>query len=130
MRAAIAAAGIAAPAIGYVNAHATGSMLGDETECAALRQVLGGQAAGARVNSTKALVGHGLTAAGAVEAIATLLQLNGGFIHPNPLLRDPIDPALRFAGAAAEPMRCDTALSNGFAFGGFNTCVVLRRGAA
>jgi malonyl-ACP decarboxylase len=130
MRAAMAAAGIDASALGYVNAHGTGSALGDDTECAALRRVLGDHANAVWVNSTKALVGHGLTAAGMVEAVATLLQLNGGFIHPNPLLRDPIDPGLRFAGTAAVPAQCHTALSNGFAFGGFNTCMVLRRGAA
>jgi malonyl-ACP decarboxylase len=130
MRAAMHAAGVDPSAIGYVNAHGTGSALGDDTECAALRHVFGGHAGDVWINSTKQLVGHGLTAAGMVEAVATLLQLNGGFIHPNPMLRQPIDPVLRFAGAEAAASRCDTALSNAFAFGGFNTCLVLRQGTA
>jgi malonyl-ACP decarboxylase len=130
MHAAMAAAGVGTGEIDYVNAHGTGSALGDDTECAALRRVFGDRAAEVWVNSTKSMVGHCLTAAGVVEAVATLLQLNGGFVHPNPELRRPIDSTLRFAGQTAVAARCRTALSNGFGFGGFNTALVLKGAAA
>ena len=79
------------------------------------------------INATKALVGHCLSAAGVVEAIATVVQMRHGFVHPNPYLSRPIDPRYRFVGGCAEPARVDVALSNSAGFGGFNTCVLFRR---
>lgn len=111
--------------VGYVNAHGTGSPLGDRTEIRALRRVFGGQGQGPWVNSTKALVGHCLSAAGVVEAVATVVQLRDGFLHPNTGLRRPPSPGCRFVGQHAEQVRAGLALSNGFGFGGFNTCVAL-----
>jgi malonyl-ACP decarboxylase len=111
--------------IGYVNAHATGSVVGDPSEAAALLSVLG---PGPAVNSTKALLGHCLSAAGLIEAVATVLQMRGGFVHPNPHLNDPIEPRLRLVGRDAQRMPVRAALSNSFAFGGINTAVVLTGG--
>lgn len=127
MRGALADAGVAPADIGYVNAHGTGSPLGDETECAALREVFGAHAGRLRVNSTKPLTGHCLQSAGMIEAIATLAQLAGRFAHANPNLAQPIDPAIGFVGAGVEPLDALFALSNSFGFGGINTSILLRR---
>jgi malonyl-ACP decarboxylase len=125
MAEAIRRAGLSPDRIGYVNAHGTGSPLGDDTEVRALREVFGRHRP--RVNSTKGLLGHCLCAAGVVEAVAAVVQMRGGFVHPNANLEVPIDPDCRFVGAAAEPAVFDYALSNSFGFGGFNTAVVLGR---
>ncbi len=129
MAQAIARAGLVPEQIGYVNAHGTGSVLGDETEVSALRTVFGPGIGRPWLNSTKGLVGHCLCAAGVVEAVATLAQLRGGFVHPNANLDRPIDPQVRFVGARAQPADPGYALSNGFGFGGFNSSVVFAGGA-
>ncbi|XVQ82877.1 beta-ketoacyl synthase N-terminal-like domain-containing protein [Microbispora siamensis] len=120
-------AGVSPGDVSYVNAHGTGAPLGDAAEAEALRQVLGEAADRAWVNSTKALTGHCLAAAGVVEAVATVVQMRGGFVHPNPGLEHPADRGLRFAPATGG-VRADigVALSNGFGFGGFNGSVVFR----
>ncbi|MFB6479544.1 beta-ketoacyl synthase N-terminal-like domain-containing protein [Streptomyces virginiae] len=125
MRAALRSAGLTAQDVDYVNAHGTGSVLGDEVEAASLREVFG-ERPSLRINSTKPLTGHCLSAAGLVEAVAVIGQLRAGSVHPNPNLEHPVDPGLPLAGTRAErhPMR--TALSNSFAFGGVNASVVLR----
>lgn len=128
MRQALADAGIGAEQVDYVNAHGTSSRMGDETECAALRAVLGARSAEIWVSSTKGLIGHAMGAASVIEAVATLAQLNAGFLHPNRNLDDPIDPVLRFVGAEAVPAACERALSNAFGIGGYNTSIVLQRG--
>jgi malonyl-ACP decarboxylase len=124
MRAALATAGLAPGDIDYVNAHGTGSVLGDETEAASLHKVFGG-CTGLRVNSTKPLTGHCLSAAGLVEAVATIAQLRAGSVHPNPNLEHPVAD-LPWAGRTAERRPLRTALSNSFAFGGINASVVIR----
>lgn len=126
MSLALARAGVAPSRIDYVNAHATASWLGDEAELAAIERVFG-TAPGPWVNSTKPLVGHTLSAAGVVEALATLIQMNEGFLHPNPNLDEPIRPGVRLVGTTCEPVRAELALSNSFGFGGINTSIVLAR---
>lgn len=118
--------GLVAANVEYLNAHATASRMGDETECAAIRDVFEGSLDTLFVNSTKSLIGHCLSAAGVIEAIACILQMEGGFLHPNLGLDDPIDDALRFTGARAEEVPVRTAMSNGFGFGGFNTSIILK----
>ncbi|GAA3452387.1 beta-ketoacyl synthase N-terminal-like domain-containing protein [Dactylosporangium matsuzakiense] len=127
MTRAIHRAGIGPDRIGYVNAHGTGSTKGDEVELTALREVFPPEIAGPWVNSTKGLIGHCLCAAGVVEAVASLVQMREGFVHPNANLRAPIDPARRLVGALAQPAEIGYAMSNGFGFGGFNTSVVFGR---
>ncbi|MCP9994202.1 hypothetical protein LUX09_33055 [Streptomyces albogriseolus] len=124
MRAALDAAGLAPEDVDYVNAHGTGSVLGDETEAASLHKVFGGRDT-LRVNSTKPLTGHCLSAAGLVEAVAVVAQLRAGAVHPNPHLDHPCAD-LPLAGRTSEPLPLRTALSNSFAFGGINASVVLR----
>ncbi len=146
MRTALSDCGLAPSDIDYVNAHATGSAVGDDSEAAALAEVFGaaGQtvagstavestAAGSAdvegpwVNSTKALLGHGLGAAGLVEAVATLLQLTGGYCHANPHLAKPVRSDLRFVTDTITRAPLRTALSNSFAFSGINASLVLGR---
>jgi malonyl-ACP decarboxylase len=119
-------AGAGADAIDYVNAHATATPQGDDIEVRALRQALGRAFGRPWVNSTKGLIGHCMCAAGVVEAVATVLQMRHGFVHPNLNLRHPIDGDCRFVRAAAEPAEIRCALSNSFGFGGFNSSVVLK----
>lgn len=122
--AAMARAGMAASDIDYVNPHGTGSRLGDETELASLR------ACGlehAYINTTKSLIGHGLTAAGTVELAAVLLQMRAARLHPVRNLDDPLDPALRWTGPHAVEHRIDGALNLSMGFGGMNTAVCVRR---
>ncbi|WP_257387432.1 beta-ketoacyl synthase N-terminal-like domain-containing protein [Tahibacter caeni] len=123
IRAALAQAGLDAAAIDYVNPHGTGSIVGDETELRALRECGLSQA---RLNATKSLVGHGLSAAGAVEVIATLLQMRAGRLHPTRNLDDPIDPDLRWVAAQGEAHRIGNALTLSMGFGGMNTALCWR----
>ena len=127
MRAALADAGVRPEAVGYLNAHGTGSAIGDATECIAIREVFGPHAAALRVNSTKPLTGHCIQAAGAVEALATLVQLRDRFAHPNLNLERPIETGIGFVGGSEEPLDTAFALSNSFGFGGINSSVLLRR---
>ncbi|CAM5331133.1 Polyketide biosynthesis malonyl-ACP decarboxylase PksF [Streptomyces avidinii] len=130
IQAALRTAGITPGEVDYINAHGTGSRQGDAAEAAALREVFSrqtGPRAGPAVNSTKALIGHCLGAAGLQELIATVLQLQNGFCHPNPYTNHPIDPALAFVGPQAHPRELRTAVSNGLAFGGINVCLVIGR---
>ncbi|RCG27119.1 polyketide beta-ketoacyl:ACP synthase [Sphaerisporangium album] len=127
MAGAMAMAGVRPGEIDYVNAHATATPLGDEVEVRALGRVLGPAFGRPWVNATKGLVGHCMCAAGVVEAVATVIQIRHGFVHPNLNLRRPIDDGCRFVHGAAEPADITWALSNGFGFGGFNTSIVLRR---
>jgi malonyl-ACP decarboxylase len=126
MRRALALAGASPADVDYVNAHGTGTPAGDDAECEAIENVFAGLP-GPRVNSTKTLTGHTLYAAGIVELVATVLQMNGGFLHPMPHLDEPISSSLRLAGAAAEPHSIRLALSNSFSIGGINTCAAIRR---
>jgi malonyl-ACP decarboxylase len=128
MRSALNAAGLSPGQIGYVNAHATSSPLGDRTECQALKAVFADQLATPPINSTKSLVGHCMSAAGVLEAICSLIQMNDGFLHPNLNLQHPIDPDLHFAPAHSTVLEAEYALSNGFGFGGINSTVLLRKG--
>ncbi|HEX6969594.1 MAG TPA: beta-ketoacyl synthase N-terminal-like domain-containing protein [Micromonosporaceae bacterium] len=125
MAEALRRAGLNPADVDYVNSHGTGSRLGDETEVAALHKVFGSDIGRPWVNSTKGLLGHTLWAAGVVEAVATLVQLRDGFVHPNANLEHPIDAACRFVGTRAQRASLRVAMSNAFGFGGFNTSVVL-----
>jgi len=121
-------AGLAREQINYVNAHGTGTAVNDSTETRALRQVFGSHADNLAVSSTKSMHGHTLGAAGALEAVATVLAMQGNFIPPtaNFLERDPacdLDVVPNEARAA----QIEAALSNSFAFGGLNAVLAFRR---
>ncbi len=122
MRAALDRAGIGPEKIDYVNTHGTGTLAGDRCEAESVYQVFGSRPL---VNSTKALIGHCYTGAGLQEAIATVLQMSGGFCHPNPNLEDPCHPGLSFVPSVAVPHTIGAAISNSFAFSGVSSSLVL-----
>ena len=125
MREAIADAGLKASDIDYINAHGTSAPLGDETEVLAIKEVFGPHVKDVWINSTKSITGHCFMAAGAVEAVATLIQMKDNFVHPTLNLDNPIDAECRFVLTKAEKAQVRYALSNSFGFGGINTSIVL-----
>ncbi len=126
MRRALADAGLAPSDVDYVNAHGTGTKLGDPAEAIAIRTVFGESTPA--VSSIKALTGHLLGASGAVEAAATSLSISRGVLPPTYNLDDP-DPACELDHVRGQPrlgtVHC--ALSNSFAFGGHNLTLVFGR---
>ncbi|WFE97939.1 beta-ketoacyl-[acyl-carrier-protein] synthase family protein [Micromonospora sp. WMMD987] len=126
MRAALASGNVAPAEVGYVNAHGTGTRLGDIAESAALGKVFG--VGGVPVSSTKALTGHLLGASGVVEAAACALALRSGLLPPTYHLDDPDPdcPADHVRGTPRDT-RTDLALTNSFGFGGQNVSLLLRR---
>jgi 3-oxoacyl-[acyl-carrier-protein] synthase-1 len=126
MRRALAHAGVGADEIDYVNCHATSTPLGDTAEVRALRDVFGGRKVA--YSSTKGYTGHPVSAAGAIEAIATWSMLQGGWIAPS-VNAVPVDPELADYPPVVEPVSrpMRLALSNSFGFGGTNAVLVLER---
>ena len=120
---ALAQAGLAARDIDYLNPHGTGSGIGDVTELESIRR---SGLAHVRLNATKALTGHGLSAAGAMELVAVLLQMKAGQLHPTRNLDAPMAPELAWVGPAAEPHAMRNALNLSMGFGGINTAVCLQ----
>jgi 3-oxoacyl-[acyl-carrier-protein] synthase II len=125
---ALADAGIQPEDVDYVNAHGTSTQLNDAGETKALKIALGEHAYKVAISSTKSMIGHLLGAAGAVEAIATLLTINRGVIHPTINYENP-DPACDLDYVPNQARRKDVriAISNGFGFGGHNAVVVLKK---
>ncbi|HWC12169.1 MAG TPA: beta-ketoacyl synthase N-terminal-like domain-containing protein, partial [Acidimicrobiales bacterium] len=125
MRAALADAGLAAEAVGYVNAHGTSTALNDRTEALAIREVLG---TGVAVSSTKSVTGHLLGAAGALEAIACARVVATGHVPPTANLQRPEpDLGLDLVTGDAREATIRVAVSNSFGFGGHNVTLVLGR---
>jgi len=120
-------AGVAPEAIGYINAHATSTELGDRAETVAVKRAFGDYASKVMVSSTKSMTGHLLGAAGAVEAIFTILALRDGIVPPTINLENP-DPAcdLDYVPGTARRVPLEIALSNSFGFGGTNGSLVFR----
>src|SRR5579864_2335545 len=119
-------AGITPGDVDYVNAHGTSTPLNDAGETKALKIALGDHAYKVAISSTKSMIGHLLGAAGAVEAIAMLMMINRGMIHPTINYENP-DPAcdLDYVPNTARRQDVRIAISNGFGFGGHNAVVVL-----
>jgi len=128
MRAALRDASLAPEAIGYVNAHGTGTVANDLTETAAIKSVFGAHAAKLAVSSTKSMHGHALGAAAALESLATVLALHDGFLPPTANFTTP-DPEcdLDVVPNQSRPADVEWAMTNSFAFGGLNAVLVLRR---
>ncbi|HEY1184945.1 MAG TPA: beta-ketoacyl-[acyl-carrier-protein] synthase family protein [Bryobacteraceae bacterium] len=128
MRAALRDAGLAPEAIGYVNAHGTGTLANDATETAALKAVFGAHSGKLAISSTKSMHGHALGAAAALECVATVLALRDGVLPPtaNYNLPDP-DCDLDVIPNHARQAQVEWAISNSFAFGGLNAVLVLRK---
>ena len=129
IRGALAQAGLEPSAIDFVNAHGTGTPLNDAAECAALSSVFGERAQELPVTSTKSLVGHLLGSAGALEAVATVLCLLHGEVHPMPD-DGASDPGIRLRLVLGRPLPlagARHALSTSLAFGGANAALVFTR---
>jgi 3-oxoacyl-[acyl-carrier-protein] synthase II len=127
MRQALADADAAPEEVDYINAHATGTPVGDTAEARVLATVFGDGVRRVPVSSTKSMMGHLLTAAAAVEAMACLVAMDRGALPPTINLHDP-DPecAVCHVPNEARPAKVRVAVSNSFGFGGSNTCLVLR----
>jgi 3-oxoacyl-[acyl-carrier-protein] synthase II len=126
MNAALSAAGVEHGQVGWINAHGTGTPLNDMVESNAVKLVFGERAGKVPLISTKAITGHCLGAAGAIEAVATVLALNAGII-PQTLHFRGVDPEcdLDYGHAGSRTTDTRIALSNSFAFGGNVTSIVL-----
>ena len=130
MRAALSDAQIQPSEIDYINVHGTSTPLGDVQEAKAIQGVFGEHAYGLNISSTKSMTGHLLGAAGAIEAIATILAVKNDIVPPtiNFVTTDPeLDPKLNFTFNQAQKRIVRTAMSNTFGFGGHNTSAIFRK---
>ena len=128
MRIAIADAGLAPHEIDYINAHGTSTPLNDRIETLAIKRLFGEAAHGVAVSSTKSMLGHALGGAGGMEAVATVMTIVDGVMHPtiNQEESDP-DCDLDYVPNQARPRDVRAAMTNSFGFGGQNACVVMTR---
>ena len=128
MRAALARAGLSPENIDYVNAHGTSTPLGDEVELRAVERLWGSAADGLVMSSTKSAVGHLLGAAGAIEAIFSLLAIRDNVCPPTINLDNPsVDTPINLAAHRPVEKTVDAVLSNSFGFGGTNASIVMKR---
>ena len=128
MHRALAAAGIEAAEVDYVNPHATSTLVGDIVETQAIKLALGEHAYRVPISATKSMTGHMIGAAGTFEAAACILSIRDGWVHPtiNHEIPDP-QCDLDYVPNRARQVRVNVALSNSFGFGGQNASIVLGR---
>ena len=128
MRNALQNAGVKLEDVDYINAHGTSTKLNDANETKAIKIVFGEYAYKIPVSSTKSMLGHVITAAGAIEVIACVLIMNKGIIHPTINYETP-DPEcdLDYVPNMARKAKVDICLKNGFGLGGENCCMVLKK---
>ena len=126
MTRALADAGVSPDAVGYVNAHGTGTPENDKMEWVGISAVFGERSGSLPISSNKSMIGHTLTAAGTIEAIFTLYTMRYGLLPPT-INYDTPDPALPLdcVPNVARPANVAHAISNSFGFGGQNVCLVL-----
>lgn len=130
MKAALLDAGMQPEDVDYVNVHGTSTPLGDISEIKAIQSVFGEYAYQMNISSTKSMTGHLLGAAGAVEAVATILAINNSMVPPtiNHFTDDPqFDPKINLTFNQPQAREIRAALSNTFGFGGHNTSVIFRK---
>lgn len=128
MKAALKRAGVAPDEIDYINAHGTSTPLGDEIELGAVQRLLGNGVAGVSMSSTKSSTGHLLGAAGAIEAIFSILAIRDQIAPPTINLDNPsVETAIDLVPHKPRARKIDVVLSNSFGFGGTNASLVLRR---
>ncbi len=127
---ALADAGISKTDIGVVNAHATSTPLGDVAEVKALHKVFGSHVGSLQVEATKSMLGHLLGGASAVEAVALIMTLNSGKVHPtiNVIEQDP-ECDINCVPNKSSTTQAVFGISNSFGFGGHNSCVVIEKGS-
>jgi 3-oxoacyl-[acyl-carrier-protein] synthase II len=128
MRIAIRNAGMAPEDIDHVNTHGTSTLVGDLAETTAIKTVFGTHAYKMAINSTKSMVGHLLGAAGVVESIATIMEIQHNKVHPT-INQETPDPEcdLNYIPNTAQPWNVNAAISNTFGFGGHNACLLFKR---
>jgi len=128
IKAAIGDAAISPEEIDYINAHGTGTQLNDKTETEAIKLALGRHAYHVPVSSNKSMIGHLACAAGAIEAVASVLTLLHGVAPPTINYRTP-DPEcdLDYVPNTARKVKVETVLSNSFGMGGQNCCLILKK---
>ena len=128
MRQALERSGVEPERVDYINAHGTGTPLGDAAETKAIKDVFGDHAHDLAVSSTKSMLGHMFGAAGAIEALACVLAIDEGRLPPTINYEQP-DPAcdLDYVPNEAREAEVDVALSNAMGLGGHNGCVLLGR---
>ena len=128
MQLALADAGLAPEAIGYINAHGTGTPLNDSCETAAIKAAFGAHAAKLRISSTKSMTGHLLGAAGGVEGVFTALALHEGFLPATINLQQPDQACdLDYIPNQGVAEQVEYALSDSLGFGGHNAAVIFKR---
>jgi len=129
MRQAVEESHMAVNDVDHINTHGTSTPIGDISEPKAIVGLFGDHAYKMAINSTKSMTGHLLGAAGAVEAIATILTIKHGIVPPtiNHFTDDPQIPALGFIFNKSEQREIDFAISNTFGFGGHNVCLAFRK---
>ena len=128
MSAALKRAGLQASDIDYINAHGTSTPLGDEIELRAVERLLGNDTTKASMSSTKSATGHLLGAAGAIEAIFSILTIRDQIVPPTLNLDNPsVETAIDLVPHKAKARKVDAVLSNSFGFGGTNASLVFKR---
>ena len=123
-------AGIKPEDVDAINTHGTSTPLGDVAELKAITKVFGKYAKNININSTKSMTGHLLGAAGAIEAISSILSINHGMIPPtinHTTVDEKIDPTLNLTLNKAQKREVKIAMSNTFGFGGHNACVLFKK---
>ena len=123
-------AGLKAEDVDVINTHGTATPLGDVAELKAISRVFGAHAKNININSTKSMTGHLLGAAGAIEAIASILAMKHGIVPPtinHSVVDEEIDSSLNLTLNKAQKRDIKVALSNTFGFGGHNACVLFKR---
>jgi malonyl-ACP decarboxylase len=123
IRTALVASGLHSEDIDYINTHGTGSALGDRIELDALKACA---LTKPYLNATKSILGHGLSSAGAVEVIATILQMESGYLHATRNLENPIDEQFSWVKGTSKHYKIKNALNLSFGFGGLNSAICLR----
>jgi 3-oxoacyl-[acyl-carrier-protein] synthase II len=123
-------AGITPDKVDAINTHGTSTPLGDTAELKAISKVFGKHTEKININSTKSMTGHLLGAAGAIEAISSILSINNNIIPPtinHEVIDENIDPSLNLTLNNAQKREVNIAMSNTFGFGGHNACVVFKK---
>lgn len=123
-------AGISPEEVDAINTHGTATPLGDVAELKAISQVFGEHAPQININSTKSMTGHLLGAAGAIEAIASILAMEHGVVPPtinHSVVDEEIDPKLNLTLNKAQERDVQVAMSNTFGFGGHNACILFKK---
>ena len=123
-------AGLKPQDVDVINMHGTSTPLGDLAETNAVKAVFGDHAYNININSTKSMTGHLLGAAGAIEAIASIMAIKKGVIPPtinHHVADEQLDPKINFTFGQAQKRTVDVALSNTFGFGGHNACLIFKK---